>query len=188
MTLLRSTRESRGGLTRWPALQKNHSGGRMATERAGDLAGDLGPSRLGIAGWRHSASHTDMIQHPSRHTPGRTPHPLAETGFCARPTPTLSLRTFDAPDQFGGDTGGHAGYQVAGHIGGLARCPAESATRTISACPARPRRHGWRLVRLGHGSAPARSCRSENVPARQAAGSLYATVTDADLKARLITV
>lgn len=36
----------------------------------GDLKGDLGASRLGIASWRHMASHTDMIRHPRRPTPG----------------------------------------------------------------------------------------------------------------------
>ena len=42
----------------------------------GDLKGDLGPSRLGIAGWRHTASHTNMIHHRRRQTPGTHPcHP-----------------------------------------------------------------------------------------------------------------
>ena len=51
----------------------------------GDLIGDLGPSRLGIAGGRHTASHTDMIHHPRRYLPvTHRPHPSAGKGFCAR--------------------------------------------------------------------------------------------------------
>ena len=86
----------------------------------GDLIGDLGPSGLGIQGWRHTASHTDMIHHPRRHLPGRTRSPLAEKKACApdrrRRRPCGRLMRQIIP--FGRDTGGHVGYQIPDHIGG----------------------------------------------------------------------